>query len=77
MNLPNWTGGCTRHEVRVAIEVKHLMRALGGPHEYLGSPKDPLSGGVLVDAEEASFKKLEVEVGSGSGSGSGITICGK
>ena len=25
MNLPNWTGGCTRQEVRVAIEVKHLM----------------------------------------------------
>ena len=41
VNLPNWTGDCTRHEVRVAIEVKHLMRALGGPHEYLGAPKDP------------------------------------
>ena len=47
MNLPDWTGGCTRHKVRVAIEVKHLMRALGGPHEYLGAPKDPFSGGVL------------------------------
>ena len=38
MNLPNWTGGCTRHKVRAAIEVKHLMRALGGPHENLGAP---------------------------------------
>ena len=44
MNLPNRTGGCTRHKVRVAIEVKHLMRALGGPHEYLGAPKDPFTG---------------------------------
>ena len=44
MNLPNWTGGCTRHEVRVAIEVNHLIRALGGPREYLGAPKDPFSG---------------------------------
>ena len=44
MNLPNWTGGCTRHEVRVAIEVKHLMKALGGPHEYLSAHKDPFSG---------------------------------
>ena len=33
--------------LRVAIEVKHLMRALGGPHEYLGAPKDPFSGGFL------------------------------
>ena len=47
MNLPNWTGGCTRHEVRVAIEVKHLIRALGGPHEYLGASKDFLTGGFL------------------------------
>ena len=39
VNLPNWTGGCTRHEVRVAIEVNHLRRALGGPHKYLGAPK--------------------------------------
>ena len=30
--------------VRVAIEVKHLMGALGGPHEYLGAPKDPPGG---------------------------------
>ena len=44
MNLPNWTGGWTRHEVRVAIEAKHLIRALGGPHEYIGAPKDPFSG---------------------------------
>ena len=44
VNLPNWTGGCTRHEVRVAIEVKHLIRALGGPREYFGAPKDPFSG---------------------------------
>ena len=44
MNLPNWTGSCTRHGVRVAMEVKHLMRALGGPHEYLGAPKKPFSG---------------------------------
>ena len=44
MNLPNWTGGCTRHGVKVAIEVKHPMRTLGGPHEYLGAPKDPFSG---------------------------------
>ena len=41
MNLPNWTGSCTRHEVRVAIEVKHLMRALGGPKEYLSAPRNP------------------------------------
>ena len=41
---PNWTGGCTRHGVRVAIEVKHLMGALGGPHNYLGAPKDPPGG---------------------------------
>ena len=39
--MPKWTGGCTRHEVRVAIEVKHLMRALGGPKEYLDAPKPP------------------------------------
>ena len=45
--MPNWTGSCTRHEVRVAIEVKHLIRALGGPREYLGAPKDTFSGGVL------------------------------
>ena len=42
--MPNWTGGSTRHGVRVAIEVKHLMGALGGPHEYLGAPKDPPGG---------------------------------
>ena len=35
------TGDCTRHKARVAIE------ALGGPHEYLGAPKDPFSGGFL------------------------------
>ena len=28
-------------QVRVAIEVMHLMRALGGPHEYLSAPKPP------------------------------------
>ena len=33
--------------MRVAIEVKHLIRALGGPHEYLGASKDFFSGGVL------------------------------
>ena len=37
--MPKWTSGCTRHEVRAAIEVKHLMRALGGPKEYLGATK--------------------------------------
>ena len=47
MNLPNCTGGCTRHEVRVAIEVKHLMRALEGPHEYFGAPKNPPEKGSL------------------------------
>ena len=26
------------------MEVKHLVTALGGPHEYLGAPKDPFSG---------------------------------
>ena len=51
MNLPNWTGDCTRYGVRVAIEVKHLMRALGGPHEYLSTPKDPFSGGGFRGAE--------------------------
>ena len=50
-NLPNWIGNCTRHEVRVAIEVKHLMKALGDPHEYLGAAKDPFSGGVFRGAE--------------------------
>ena len=47
MNLPNWTGSCPRHGVRAAINVKHLIRALEGPLEYLGAPKDPFSGGVL------------------------------
>ena len=47
MNLPNWTGG-EGHGVKVAIEVKHLMGALGGPQEFLGAPKDPLSGFVVV-----------------------------
>ena len=51
MNLPNWTGGCTRHGVRVAIEVKHLMRALGGPKEYLDAPKTPPRKGVFRGAE--------------------------
>ena len=56
MNLPNWTGGCTRHEVRVAIEVKHLMRALGGPHEYFGAPKNR--------PREEVFRGAEVLVGA-------------
>ena len=51
VNLSNWTGGCTRRKVRVAIEVKHLMRALGGPYEYLGASKDPFSGEVFRGAE--------------------------
>ena len=40
-NLPNWTGGCTRHGVRVAIEIKQLLGALRSPHEWLGALKDP------------------------------------
>ena len=51
MNLPNWTGGCTRHEVRVAIEVKNLMRAPqcivmhikgapGGTWGHMGAPDE-------------------------------------
>ena len=28
--------------MRVTIEVKHLIGALGGLQEYLGAPKDPL-----------------------------------
>ena len=56
MNLPNWTGGCTRHEVRDAIEVKHLMRALRGPQEYLGPPKPPF--------REEVFRGAEVLVGA-------------
>ena len=51
VNLPNWTGGCIRHEVRVAIQIKHLMGSLEGPHEYLGAPKDPFFGGVFRGAE--------------------------
>ena len=31
----------TRHKVWVAIEVKHVKRDLGGPHEYFGAPKPP------------------------------------
>ena len=63
MNLPNWTGDCTRHGVRVAIEVKYLMRALGSPHEYLSTPKDPYSRGfrgakVLVRAPSALMRCL-------------------
>ena len=54
MNLPNWTGGCTRHGVSVTIEVKHLIRALGGPHEYLGASKDFFSGGLFRGAEQPS-----------------------
>ena len=54
MNLPNQTGGCTSHKVRVAIEVKHLMRALGGPHEYLSAPKKN---------REGVFRGAEVLVG--------------
>ena len=41
VNLLNWTGGSTRHGVRVAIEDKFLIEALGGPQEYLGAPEDP------------------------------------
>ena len=39
--------------MRVAIQVKHLMRALGGPHEYLGaaSLKKPFSRGSIGDTE--------------------------
>ena len=51
MNLTNWNGGCTTHEVRVAIEVKHLMRALGGPKDYLGAPKKKTREGVVRGAE--------------------------
>ena len=51
MNMPNWTGGCTRHGVRVAMKVKHLMRALGGPKEYPGAPKNPPREGVFRGAE--------------------------
>ena len=40
-NLLNLTGGSTRPGVRVAIEVKLLIGALGGPQGYLGAPKDP------------------------------------
>ena len=35
-NLLNWTGGSTRPGVRVAIEVKLLIGALGGPQGYHG-----------------------------------------
>ena len=49
--MPNWTGGCTRHGVSVTIEVKHLIMALGGPHEYLGASKDFFSGGVFRGPE--------------------------
>ena len=57
LNLPNWTGGCTRQEVMVATEVMHLMRALEGPHEYLGAPKDSSSG-------RGGFRGAEVLVGA-------------
>ena len=53
MNFLNWTGDCTRHGVRVAIKFKHLMRALGGPHEYRGAPKDP--------SVSLSFRGLSLE----------------
>ena len=39
-NLPNWTGGETRPGVRLAIEVKHLIGALGGPHERARAEED-------------------------------------
>ena len=64
MNLPNWTGGCTRHEVRVAIEVKHLMWALGGPHEYLGAPKPPplpRKGGT-DGTDERTFARPDIQL---------------
>ena len=51
MNFPNWTGNCTKHGVRVAIEIKHLMRALGDPHEYLSAPKIKPREGVFRGAE--------------------------
>ena len=37
--------------MKVAIEVKHLMRALGGPKEYLGAPKNHPREGVFRGAE--------------------------
>ena len=42
--VPNPTGGSTRPGVWVAIEVKLLIGALGGPQGYLGAPKDPPRG---------------------------------
>ena len=41
----------------VATEVMHLMRALEGPHEYLGAPKDSSSG-------RGGFRGAEVLVGA-------------
>ena len=70
MNLPNWTGGCTRHEVRVAIEVKHLMRALGGPtsiREINPSPSSrrPLGGFAMLD-RLAWLQRIQCRQSAGS-----------
>ena len=55
----DWRFHQTRGEGCYSIEVKHLMRALGGPHEYLGVPKGPFSGGIkgyMKEQEDAETK---------------------
>ena len=40
-NLPNWTGGCARPRMRVAMEVKLLIGALRSSPEIASAPKNP------------------------------------
>ena len=57
MNLPNWAGGCTRHEVRVAIEVNHLMRALGEPTSTSAPLKTPPEKGPCFYSSDEFHKR--------------------
>ena len=56
VNKPNWTGGCTKHGVRVAKEVKHLMRAQGGPSSTSAPLKTPSLGGKIRQGQKNTIE---------------------